>query len=76
MAYNISNNRTLDNVECEFFENGDHNQVVLVGIVNDGETQTPVVVKATDHFDYAALKAMSMCEFNPISNVVKAEACE
>ena len=76
MSYNISNWRTIEIDECMFFENWGHKQVTVVWIVSDWDTQYPITMYATDHLDYETLKNMATCEFSPIANVVKADACE
>ena len=88
MAYNISNHpttwdtREVELSGVEFFENWDYKQIALVWVVvcKDWLVDTnrySVAINTNDtDLDYDTIKAMSMCEFNPIANVVKAEACE
>jgi len=74
---NISNNRTLENIECEFFENGDYKQVVLCALVVDGDNRTPVAINVLEHdHTYENLKELATCEFVDVANVKKATACQ
>ncbi len=74
---NISNNRTLEIHGCEFFENGNYKQVVLCAEVVDGSKKLPVAINVLEYgHTYENLKSIATCEFTPIANIIKAEACQ
>ena len=77
MTYNISNDRTLDIINCEFFENKWYQQLLMIAKVTEWSDVYPTVVRL-DQTDiaYQTVKDMATCEFNTLNGAVKAEACQ